>query len=415
MKDFLELAISNVRYDSGKHLGKVGRNDPCPCGSGKKFKKCHGNPALQNPDPRVVPQWTVRELKPGQVPDAVYAEHLRMLKEDADHLGEFGYTRAPVSGEFKGYRFTALGGQLVYQPAEKARYFTDILLTLIQNVFGKAWWEDQLKLPRDERHPAFQWRFKAMTFMNKQPRTAEGIYVATMTGPMLAYYTFAYDLFVVMDNGRLDERLLERLKRTESFQGARHELFAEATCLRAGFTIEHENEADGSMRHAEFTAIHKETGQRFSVEAKSKHRPGVFGHPGEREPVGEHYLPFHKLLRDAIGKKPPYPLVVFLELNLPAVIGDRLLSMEPPHPLLHKTLDRLRVGEQKLDPISLFVATNHPELYSGDEELTPQRRFLCTVPIRPLHAVQQPAALQYLIHAVQLSSNIPQHFPGATR
>ena len=22
--------------------GKVGRNDPCPCGSGKKFKQCHG-------------------------------------------------------------------------------------------------------------------------------------------------------------------------------------------------------------------------------------------------------------------------------------------------------------------------------------------------------------------------------------
>jgi preprotein translocase subunit SecA len=21
---------------------KVGRNDPCPCGSGKKFKACHG-------------------------------------------------------------------------------------------------------------------------------------------------------------------------------------------------------------------------------------------------------------------------------------------------------------------------------------------------------------------------------------
>jgi preprotein translocase subunit SecA len=24
---------------------KVGRNDPCPCGSGKKFKKCHGAPS----------------------------------------------------------------------------------------------------------------------------------------------------------------------------------------------------------------------------------------------------------------------------------------------------------------------------------------------------------------------------------
>jgi uncharacterized protein YecA (UPF0149 family) len=22
--------------------GKVGRNDPCPCGSGKKYKKCCG-------------------------------------------------------------------------------------------------------------------------------------------------------------------------------------------------------------------------------------------------------------------------------------------------------------------------------------------------------------------------------------
>lgn len=24
------------------NTGKVGRNDPCPCGSGKKYKKCHG-------------------------------------------------------------------------------------------------------------------------------------------------------------------------------------------------------------------------------------------------------------------------------------------------------------------------------------------------------------------------------------
>ncbi|MBR0056359.1 MAG: SEC-C domain-containing protein [Kiritimatiellae bacterium] len=23
----------------------IGRNDPCPCGSGKKYKKCHGKDA----------------------------------------------------------------------------------------------------------------------------------------------------------------------------------------------------------------------------------------------------------------------------------------------------------------------------------------------------------------------------------
>jgi uncharacterized protein YecA (UPF0149 family) len=27
---------------NGTSRGKVGRNDPCPCGSGKKFKQCHG-------------------------------------------------------------------------------------------------------------------------------------------------------------------------------------------------------------------------------------------------------------------------------------------------------------------------------------------------------------------------------------
>ncbi|MBI4500767.1 MAG: SEC-C domain-containing protein, partial [Gemmatimonadetes bacterium] len=28
--------------DAAGTLPKVGRNDPCPCGSGKKYKKCHG-------------------------------------------------------------------------------------------------------------------------------------------------------------------------------------------------------------------------------------------------------------------------------------------------------------------------------------------------------------------------------------
>ena len=27
-----------------RRVTKVGRNDPCPCGSGKKYKKCHGAP-----------------------------------------------------------------------------------------------------------------------------------------------------------------------------------------------------------------------------------------------------------------------------------------------------------------------------------------------------------------------------------
>ena len=26
---------------------KIGRNDPCPCGSGKKYKQCHGKIIIQ--------------------------------------------------------------------------------------------------------------------------------------------------------------------------------------------------------------------------------------------------------------------------------------------------------------------------------------------------------------------------------
>jgi preprotein translocase subunit SecA len=30
------------KVDPIRHAGtRVGRNDPCPCGSGKKFKNCH--------------------------------------------------------------------------------------------------------------------------------------------------------------------------------------------------------------------------------------------------------------------------------------------------------------------------------------------------------------------------------------
>jgi uncharacterized protein len=31
-----------VRREPIRNPTKVGRNEPCPCGSGKKFKQCHG-------------------------------------------------------------------------------------------------------------------------------------------------------------------------------------------------------------------------------------------------------------------------------------------------------------------------------------------------------------------------------------
>jgi len=52
------LVLNNIRVEKKNEGGiaetnepinkKIGRNDPCPCGSGKKFKQCHGNSSSNN-------------------------------------------------------------------------------------------------------------------------------------------------------------------------------------------------------------------------------------------------------------------------------------------------------------------------------------------------------------------------------
>ncbi|NDH80352.1 MAG: hypothetical protein EBY70_09010, partial [Burkholderiaceae bacterium] len=34
--------VSRSSSKSAADVPRVGRNDPCPCGSGKKYKHCHG-------------------------------------------------------------------------------------------------------------------------------------------------------------------------------------------------------------------------------------------------------------------------------------------------------------------------------------------------------------------------------------
>jgi preprotein translocase subunit SecA len=38
----VETSLGTLGAGDGRNLPAVGRNDPCPCGSGKKYKKCHG-------------------------------------------------------------------------------------------------------------------------------------------------------------------------------------------------------------------------------------------------------------------------------------------------------------------------------------------------------------------------------------
>jgi len=40
----IEMKLPPTERQMGRNLPKVGRNEPRPCGSGKKFKKCCLNP-----------------------------------------------------------------------------------------------------------------------------------------------------------------------------------------------------------------------------------------------------------------------------------------------------------------------------------------------------------------------------------
>lgn len=43
--DYFDPSAAHVKQEPIKVGPKIGRNDPCPCGSGKKFKNCHGKDA----------------------------------------------------------------------------------------------------------------------------------------------------------------------------------------------------------------------------------------------------------------------------------------------------------------------------------------------------------------------------------
>jgi hypothetical protein len=149
--------------------------------------------------------------------------------------------------------------------------FPRFLDEFLQHRFGSEWTAEQDSLDLNESHPITYWRRRGLLHHAKTLEGKPAGQLVPPSGFLAAYLGFAYDLYVVDDNNDLDGRLLKRLKNREQFQGAKHELFAEATCMRAGFTAEHEDDT-APGRHVEFTATHKKSGLRLAVEAKSRYK-----------------------------------------------------------------------------------------------------------------------------------------------
>jgi hypothetical protein len=263
-------------------VAKIGRNEPCPCGSKKKYKRCHGSPAnrVEHPSP-----YFEKTL--------LHSEAERIQRERQQGLGN-----PIISTYFNGVRLVAVKNRLMQ--GKHWRTFHDFLSDYIKLAIGPAWGNAEIAKPANERHPILNWYQSMCASQATRPKKPGEVVGMQMTGAIAAYMGLAYDLYAIDHNAVLQDRLLARLRNRDTFWGARYELFVAAIFVRAGFTIEFEDEDDGNTTHCEFTATHRQTGKSFSVEAKRKEQP--------RLRVGH-------LFNSALQKRANHQRIIFIDTN----------------------------------------------------------------------------------------------------
>lgn len=282
----------------------------------------------------------------------VVPELQRMLQQ--------GRGRPIIAMFFNGGWFVATGSELHHSPRWKT--FHDFLLAYIRIVLGGEWANLDLKKSRADRHQLMNWYQDVVGYMNariKVPGTPSG---APMTSLVAAYLGLAYNLYLIShNNGKVHDLLVHRLKQRNGFLGAYQETVAAGIMIRAGFDLTLEDETDSTSSHCEFTAIHRASGQKFSVEAKIRQS---VKHPPD---VGDQ-------LHKALKKKADHPRVVFIEVN--SSVGK---TPEEQRAMLTTLLADMRQREstmtiagQPMPPAYLVVSNNPP----GTVEMPHQPAFM---------------------------------------
>lgn len=406
-------------------MAKIGRNDPCHCGSGVKYKKCHGafNPSVV-PSARPQP-FNVRPLSLDDIPlDArikLFQQMAEEARKETERLRKFGHVRAPMFVDYKGHKVVAVGNRLLW--AKNWKTFHDFLTNYLAAVLTREWGNAEIARPFDQRHPIMQWYHLLCDFQRAHMMTDGQIHVATMSGPVKAYMALAYDLYTLEHHALLQERLVKRLKAKTQFQGARYETFVAAAFVRAGFDVTLEDETDSEVSHCEFNATHKRTRLQYSVEAKSRHRVGVLGQPGEGKPSSEIRSDVYKLLQRSLQKRAEYERIVCIDVNVPPIPNRSV------HDLMKDLAEQMHKLEelQKADnpwPRAFVLFTNYPYHYVGNDTPEPglttvfsainnpdwrQRDDMDATAQGAILAARYPA-LRDLVDSVMNHSEIPHDF-----
>jgi hypothetical protein len=278
---------------------KIGRNDPCFCGSGRKFKHCHGG--VQHTLPALLTRDRVEKetIEQGR-------RHFEKHKaKELQRQKQQGLGRPIISIDYKGYRFVAVGNQLHYG---KWKTFSDFLANYIKQTLGSEWGNAEIAKPLAERHPLMQWYDKICHLQAAHAKEPGALFSTPMTGAVSAYNRLAYNLYLIAHNGKdIQTRLIARLKDKDNFQGAFFETQIAAWLIKAGFELEFEDESDRTSKHCEFTATYTATGEKYSVEAKSRK---IESTNSSRAKVG-------RKLYEALEKKANHKRLIFLDLNKP--------------------------------------------------------------------------------------------------
>lgn len=295
---------------------------------------------------------------------------------------EQGHVPSIKSAVWDGQRVVVVGNRL-YGPG-KWKTFIDFLGFYMMLKFTTEWGNAEIAKPADERHPVVIWYQDICEFQRKHAgtRNADGIYSADMTGSVYAYYSLAYDLYVLEHLSLLEPVMMKRLRNREQFHGARYEAFVAATFLRSGFTVELENERDELHTHCEFTAKDRQTQRAFSVEAKTRARDGTMGRAGDFQDPGCD-AKINRPLRDALRKEAKFERIIFIDANMPP----------DEAPLVEKdwfkaAFTSMQLFEAREDPAqpyppAFMFLTNRPDHYVRNTATAASKLYAFTAIKRP--------------------------------
>lgn len=249
----------------------------------------------------------------------------------------------------RGQRVVAVGGKGYV--STRWKNFQDFLWEFAIRTLGVEWFQAEQDKPEAERHPVFRWYDLSIAQMREGKKG--GVSSLAMTGAMEAYYRFAYNLYLLDHNGGIPDPLLCRLKKTKNFRGPELELFVAATFIKAGFTIEFENETDSTTSHCEYTVTSVKSGRKFSVEAKARD-------------VDYGTTELRGLLVKALKKRAEYIRIAWFAIHAPAK------DVEAANAAMTETLQELRSREGKITidgqtaPPAIVIVSNNPFEFALD-------------------------------------------------